>query len=93
MENKGSYMWAESRMREGKTVRRRAWPTPKVAYHDIEGDGVPDVYFANMPDFMKEYELFKKNIRVDLNGAEPGGIVSGNYINQADSLAWDWEEI
>jgi hypothetical protein len=84
------YIQAELQMREGQKVARKAWPTGRSAFHDVEGDGIPDhakpIPVKFYPQMQQEYELFLRNIRISENGQ----IVPGAYITQEDSLANDW---
>jgi hypothetical protein len=85
-----NYQEAESKMREGEKVARKAWPVGRVAFHDVEGDGIPDHVKATpvgyYPEIQRDYELFVRNIRI----SEDGKIIPGSFITHADSLANDW---
>lgn len=91
MKQQFNHMWAEVHMQQAKKVRRAGWPAGKVAYHDVENDGVPDELDVNAPDFlrksMENYERFRRNIRI----AQDGVVQPGAYITHADSLEEDWE--
>jgi hypothetical protein len=84
--NKISYWEAENALRAGKKVAAELWPSGRVAYHDVDGDGVPDVLDTSDPDFLRKaqwsYEKFKSNIRI----AENGQVIPGAFITHGDTL-------
>lgn len=84
------YMTAEAAIKNAKTVSRLDWPAGKVAYHDVDGDGIPDQLDTSHPDFIKNailiHNTYIKNIRIAIDGK----VQESAFITHGDSLATDW---
>lgn len=82
-------------MRKAKKVRRPSWPDGKVAYYDVDNDGIPDELPMDDPEFIRNsqrnYEKFLASIRVTQGDQE--NPENRPFITQEDSLAVDWEEV